>query len=113
MDMILKPVVEAGRIMFSGVATIYALVLLAIASFSVQFADESDVLSSKSDVNAWDVVLAMGIAATGVLFLLGALAPWTQVVPKRRWLIGATLFGVTAFSVVWALNALGMTDIYA
>ncbi len=69
---------NAGRVVFCGIALAYGLALLGAAYFSLIFGDDIDILTSKENVDAWDILESLGIAAIGGIVILGGVAVWIE-----------------------------------
>ncbi len=103
---------KVGKVIFSGVAILEALLLLSVAWFSLQFDDDEDVLRTKTHLDSLDIVEAGVIVAVAITLALGGVAAWNKSLPGRRFLVVAAIIGLLLFNLPWVLNALGVVNIY-
>lgn len=103
---------KLGRILFSAIALLEAVILLYAALTSLQVSTEGDELRTKTDIDALDLVESGAIAAIAIILALGAIAVWNKSLPGRRLLLGATIVGLLAIPFVSLLNGLGIAEIY-
>jgi hypothetical protein len=103
---------KLGRVLFSGIAFLEAILILAVVWFSLQFNTDEDILRENTDFDAPTLLASGGMVVIAIIFALGGIAVWNKSLPGRRVLLGTTIVGLLVVYFLRFLSVLGIADIY-